>query len=284
MLGMEVDQTLAGGKTYNDALIDREIQQELAFQKSLRTEIKAEQFERSKSMETLRTDLTDDELLQLYEDHVGEVDSLSGRPTSARDAQWYVNPNHLTGHTEAPTLQSIGKTHRYGRKSKVEFADKDKIAHNNFPVTLGSSYELCALNYPASEPMNVSAPPSMRRSKSATRTHKFRSYDRSFNDKADIDRLYLLTKEAPVIGRAKLFFTDTIISSLLVYHCCIVVENIFSTDNFQTCLTTKFFLATFNLHRLYQILYLKIYFKLHVSNIEKPYLLLCYFLFNKVVN
>jgi len=78
---MEVNQTLAGGKTYNDALIDREIQQELAFQKSLRTEIKAEQFERSKSMETLRTDLTDDELLQLYEDHVGEVDSLSGRPT-----------------------------------------------------------------------------------------------------------------------------------------------------------------------------------------------------------
>lgn len=207
VLGNEVDETLVGGKTLRDAKIDREIQRELEFQKELRENIKADQFTLSAPNETLKTSMTEDELLQLYEDHVGEVDSLSGKPRSPRDAQWYVNPNHLSGTTEAPTLQSIGRTYRYGEQSKSTYSDKDKVALDHFPVTLGSSYEMCALDYPASEPMNSSAPPSMRRSrsKSAPRYRTFRAPDRSFSDKQNIDKMFLMTKEAPVIGKYKIY-------------------------------------------------------------------------------
>lgn len=203
VLSSEVDETLANGKTLNDVRIDREIEKELKYQKALRKEIKASQFTLPVPHESLRTDLDEDELLKLYEDHVGNVDSFSGKPTSPENAQWYLNPNHLSGYTDAPTLQSVGKTYRYGKKAKADYSDKDRVAHEHFPVTLSSSYELCALNYPASEPLNTSAPPSMRRSrsKSATRHHKFRTPDRYFNEEQDIDKMYLMTKEAPVIGK-----------------------------------------------------------------------------------
>ena len=156
--------------------------------------------------ESLRTDLSEDELLRLYEKKVGELDSLSGKPVSPRDSQWYVNPNHLETTGEAPTLQSIGSSYRKGKfRSHERFSDKDTVALKHFPVTLGSAYELCALDFPASEPMNVTAPPSMRpaRSKSASRLMRskmFTGYDK-FDPSKSLDKLYLTTAEAPITGK-----------------------------------------------------------------------------------
>ncbi|XP_045197716.2 uncharacterized protein LOC123552264 [Mercenaria mercenaria] len=216
-LSDKVDNTLSKGVTFKDE--DRQIEDEI--RQELREEIEASTFTKPVKMtESLRRDLDEDNLLDLYEKHVGEIDDLSGKPTSPRDAQWFVNPNHLDTTCEAPTLQSIGKTYRYGDKCKKNYADKDSVALDFFPVTLGSSYELCALDYPASEPLNRTAPPSLRtgrsksasrlgRSKSASRlgrSHQFRTVDRSFNEKQDLDKLYLMTKEAPTIGKSSVQF------------------------------------------------------------------------------
>lgn len=202
-LSNQVDHTLTKGVPFKneDKLLEDEIRQELS------KNIEASNFAKpSKLSETLRQHLSEDDLLDLYEKHVDEVGNMSGKPTSPRDSQWYVNPNHLETTCEAPTLQSIGKTYRYGEKSRNEYADRDRVAHNYFPVTLGSSYKMCALDYPASYPMNYTAPPSMRsgRSKSATRLGRsktFRTPDRSFKITQDIDKLYFMTREAPTIGK-----------------------------------------------------------------------------------
>lgn len=201
-LSDKVDHTLTKGVSF----INKDKQTEAAVSQDLRGKIDASDFVKPvKKYETLRGDLSEEELLDLYEKRVGELDEMSGRPKSPRDSQWYVNPNHLDTTCEAPTLQSIGKTFRYGEKSKNIYADKDRIAFDYFPVTLGSSYEMCALDYPASEPLNHTAPPSMRsgRSKSASRLSRsqtFRTKDRSFNEQQDLEKMYLMTQEAPSIG------------------------------------------------------------------------------------
>jgi hypothetical protein len=205
-LSDRVDTTLSKGVTFKND--DREIEEEI--RRELRQRVDASSFTKPvKLTESLRRDLDEDDLLDLYEKHVGEIDDFSGKPTSPRDAQWYVNPNHLDTTSEAPTMQSIGKTYRYGDRCKSEYADKDKVALDNFPVTLGSSYELCALDFPASDPLNQTAPPSLRtgRSKSASRigrSHTFRTVDKSFNPEQNLDKLYLMTKEAPTIGKYNL--------------------------------------------------------------------------------
>ena len=216
-LSDRVDTTLSKGVTFKNE--DREIEDEI--RRELRQEVSAASFKKPvKLTESLRRDLDEDNLLDLYEKHVGEVDDMSGKPVSPRDSQWYVNPNHLDTTCEAPTLQSIGKTYRYGEKCQIEYADKDKVALRHFPVTLGSSYELCALDYPASDTLNHTAPPSMRtgRSKSASRigrSHTFRTVDRSFREGQSLDKLYLMTKEAPTIGR----YYSLIIVCL---NCCVM--------------------------------------------------------------
>ena len=163
--------------------------------------------------ESLRTDIADDELLKLYEKTVESLDkenvetseNIAGKPVSPRDAQWYVNPNHMTS-TEAPTLQSVGQTYRKGGRVAHNYSDRDKTALRHFPVTLGSAYELCAEGFPEYKAMLTKAPPSMRmswsrsRSTSPTRrSHVARVRDH-FDEKQDLEKLYLTTAEAPHIG------------------------------------------------------------------------------------
>ena len=157
--------------------------------------------------ESLRTDITDDELLRLYEEKIEDIDNMGGKPISPRESQWYVNPNHLSSTIEAPTLQSVGHTFRKGEKVQDNYSDKDKIALSYFPVTLGSAYDLCAEEFPEAKPMLSSAPPSMRqrkpRSRSATRlrnSHTVRISDK-FDENQDLEKLYLTTAEAPTIGK-----------------------------------------------------------------------------------
>lgn len=201
-LSDRVNDTLTEGISLKR--MDKEIEDEI--RKEVREEIKASTFSKPISVnETLRSGLDEDKLLDLYEKRVGELDEMSGRPVSPRDSQWFVNPNHLNTTCEAPTLQSIGKSYRYGEKSKAGLSDKDRVALEHFPVTLGSSYEMSALDYPASEPLNKTAPPSMRtsRAKSDTKLGRivtFRTKDRSFKSNKNLDKIYLMTKEAPVTG------------------------------------------------------------------------------------
>ena len=157
--------------------------------------------------ESLRTDIPDDELLKLYEKKVESLDTenVAGKPVSPRDSQWYVNPNHLFS-TEAPTLQSVGQTCRKGGKIAPSYSDRDKTALRYFPVTLGSAYELCAEGFPEYKAMLTKAPPSVRmswsRSRSASptrRSHVARVRDH-FDEKQDLEKLYLTTAEAPHIG------------------------------------------------------------------------------------
>ena len=205
VLSKEVDQTLKYGvRGYDEGEIDRAIEKEVKYQRQLRKEIEASQFSDPVPGETLRSELEDDELLKMYEERVQQLE-LSGAPKSPKESQWYVNPNHLANTSEAPTLQSIGRLFRYGKGSEKVRADKDRIALDHFPVTMGSSYEMSALDYPASEPLDRTAPPSMRRtrSKSASRLGRsftFRAPDRSFRDDQHLDKQYLMTSEAPVIG------------------------------------------------------------------------------------
>ena len=162
--------------------------------------------------ESLRTDISEEELIKLYEEKIGKLDSISGRPVSPRDSQWYVNPNHLSTTGEAPTLQSIGQTFRNGEKIEQNYSDKDHIALNYFPVTLGSAYELCAEEFPEARPLLSTAPPSMRqsrsrskqsrpRSKSATGLRRSQTFRDRFDEKQPVEKLYLTTAEAPCIGK-----------------------------------------------------------------------------------
>ncbi|KAL4233197.1 hypothetical protein ACF0H5_007881 [Mactra antiquata] len=201
-LSDRVSETLTEGVSLKH--VDKEIEDEI--RKEVKQKLEASTFSKPLSVnETLRGDLEEDQLLDLYEKRVGEMDEMSGKPVSPREAQWFINPNHLDTTCNAPTLQSIGRSYRYGSKSKTGFSDKDRTALDHFPVTLASSYEMSALDYPASEPLNKTAPPSMRtsRAKSATKlgaSVSFRTPDRSFKGTQDFDKLYLMSKEAPVTG------------------------------------------------------------------------------------
>ncbi|KAH3739495.1 hypothetical protein DPMN_046147 [Dreissena polymorpha] len=233
VLKSEVDQTLTKGVTFHEQEnIDKEIEQEKAYQRKLRTEISAEQFAQPVKGETLRTELDEDELLKLYEERVKELE-LSGKPKSPKESQWYVNPSHIQSTSEAPTLQSIGRSYRYGKSSEKERSEKDENAFKYFPNTFGSSYEMCALDYPASAHMDSSAPPSMRtsRSKSASRltqSYTFRTPDRSFKDHQALDKMYLMTSEAPVTSKNSFNFL-----CLFLYCCrCLIFLNLDYVEDF----------------------------------------------------
>ncbi|WAR07516.1 hypothetical protein MAR_017474 [Mya arenaria] len=213
VLSHEVDNTLKKGVPYDYGEIDKEIAKEMQYQRQLKKEITAADFREPFPGETLRTELDEDELLRMYEERVKQLE-LTGKPKSPRESQWFVNPNHIVGNTsEAPTLQSVGRSYRYGKTNENVMSDKDKKAMDFFPATFSSAYEMCALDYPACETLNASAPPSMRmsRSKSASKLNKsytFRTPDRSFRDDQDLDKLFLLTNEAPTIGKSGVYLTS----------------------------------------------------------------------------
>ena len=196
-----VDHTLNRRFLHDDVKIEKELEETMT-----KPTLTNPTLTKASLHESLRTDLSDDELLRLYEEKLEDMDNIGGKPISPRDSQWYINPNHLSTTVEAPTLQSVGQTYREGEMAKDNYSDKDRVALRYFPVTLGTAYELCAEDFPEARPMLTSAPPSMRqsraRSRSATRlrnSHTVRIRDK-FDENQALEKLYLTTAEAPAIG------------------------------------------------------------------------------------